>query len=227
LVAGQAPFFGTDSNTTLTHKGALTELKLAIHTMQGDTVVIGDFAADGRMMYYDAAKGSAGRLSHEIVQFSNYRFGTSATPSDFDTNPPIGYSAYAFDVPPSVLPGLAPVPNVPLTGPSAITLAKLGAQPKALLVFVDDPMPEGLLASLERLSAKTPVAAIALAAADVNVGSIPLYRTNDAGFDEAGIRATPQFYFVSGGKVVQAWSGFQEEAAAKFEAEVLAYIQKR
>jgi hypothetical protein len=226
IVAGSTPFFGAANNTKLSRKGALTELVLSVHTVQGDTVIVGDFAADGRLMHYDAGKGPAGHLKHEIVDLSNYRFGADAVPSSFDTKPPIGFSAYAFDIPPEVLPGMQALPNVPLTGASVTTLAKLGNQPKLLIAFVDDPLPDGLVASLARLSNETPVAAIALKGAEVSVGNVPLYRADDAGFDAAGIRATPQFYFVSSGKVVQAWSGFKESAAAKFEAEVLNFAQK-
>jgi hypothetical protein len=166
-------------------------------------------------------------LDHEIVEFSNYKFGAAATPSPFDTRPPSGYSAYAFDIPTYVLPGTAPLPAVPLSGTHPTTLAKLGNQPNVLFAFIDDPIPEGLVGSLVRLNSKTPVVFIALKGSDVKVGRFPLYRTDDAGFDAAGIRATPQFYFVSQGKVVQAWSGYRESAAAKFEAQVLSYVQKR
>ncbi|MHB8636614.1 MAG: hypothetical protein ACYC96_09095 [Fimbriimonadaceae bacterium] len=226
LVAGNTPFLGAAKNTTLSHKGAITELKLTLHMMQGDTEVTGDFAADGRLISYDAAKGPPGRLNHEVVQFSNYRFGADATPSTFDTEPPIGLSPYAFDFPPSVLPGTAPLPNLRLTGSTTTTLVKLAQQPKILLAFVDDPMPDGLSACLERLSHATPVAVVALKGAKVNVGSLPLYYSDETGFDDAGIRATPQFYLSSGGKVVQAWSGFRAGSAVKFETDVLNYAHK-
>ena len=148
-------------------------------------------------------------------------------PSTFDTDPPIGYSAFAFDIPPVVLTGTEPLPPVPLTGATPTTLAKLGDQPMLLLAFVDEPMPEGLVLSLKRLSSKTPVACIALKNAKVDVGGFPLYRSNDSGFDRAGIRATPQFYLVGSGKVIQAWSGFLAKDSAKFEEDVLTYAVKR
>jgi len=226
LVAGNARMFLIAAKTTMTQKDGITELIFTDRSPRGDTVIVGDVAADGRLIKYDSATGSPGHMSHQIIEFSNYKFDAAATASAFDTRPPVGYSAYAFDVPPDVLPGDAPLPAVPLSGAQPTNLAKLGNQPKVLLAFIDDPMPEGLVDSLGRLNRKTPVVFIALKGADVKVGRFPLYRTDDAGFDAAGIRATPQFYFVSQGKVVQAWSGFRESAAAKFEAEVLNCVQK-
>ena len=227
LVAGRTPFSApAAAKTVVTHKGNITELVLTLHSPLGDTVITGDFARDGRLTHYDAGKGQRGHLSHEIEDITNYRFGAKALPSAFETNPPIGGSPYAFDTPPDVLAGTEPLPAVPLSGAQATTLAKLGTQPKLLIVFVDDLMPDGLLASLGRLNNQTPVVAIALNGAEVEVGSLPLYRTDEAGFDAAGVRAMPQFYYVSEGKVVQAWLGFRESAAAKFEAGVLSYVNK-
>ena len=227
LVAGVAPMFGIAASTTLAHKAGVTELVFTSHSARGDTVITGDFAADGRLNRIDSARGVPGSMSHEIVAFNNYKFGSAAAPSTFDSDPPVGFCAFVFDATPNVLEGTASLPAVPLSGPKQTTLDKLGRQPKLLLAFVDDPMPEGLIASLGRLKDKTPVVVIALKGSEVNVGKLPRYLTNDAGFDKAGIRATPQFYFVSQGKVVQAWSGFRNSMAAKFEADVLSYVPKR
>ncbi|HLK14476.1 MAG TPA: hypothetical protein VKT78_06700 [Fimbriimonadaceae bacterium] len=226
LVAGTTPFQASLTNTTYSKKGDVDQLVLTIHTSQGDTVITGDFGTDGRLLRYDAAKGATGKLKHEIVEFSNFKFGAQAIASNFNTNPPIGFSAFAFDMPPDILLGTSDVPAVKLHGAKSTTLAKLADQPRVLVAFVDDPIPDGLLKSLNRLEAKTPVVAVALDSAAVKVGKLPLYRTSEAGFDQAGIRATPQFYLLEKGKVIQAWSGYLKATAPKFEAEVLSYLAK-
>lgn len=220
VVAGLLPFSG--KGVKVTQKGALTELEFVSHGMQGDTKYVGDFAADGRLDSFDTAKGGGDRWEHEHIAFSNYRFGASAKTSTFSVEPPIGYGAYAFDPVPDILTTDALIPAVKLSGPSTTTLSALCKKPRVVVAFVDDPMPPGLVSSLGHLKSKVALVIVGLTGAAVHAGQFPIYRASEAGFDTAGVRATPQFYAVRKGKVIQAWSGFRQRDALKFEAAVLA-----
>jgi hypothetical protein len=220
LVTGDTPFGQLKSDTVMSVKGNLIELKATRRSPLGDVIVTAAFAPDGRVTHFSIEKGFPGNMRAEVCDFSNYKFGAAVVPSPFDVNPPIGYAPYAFDLPVLPVADGSGMPKAPLLGTEGSTLEKVANAPIGVIAFLDDPMPEGLKDSLIRLNQFVPVTAIKMKGAKIELGKLPTFEMDESGFDIAGVSVTPQFYLVKHGKLVQAWQGFREDNAAKFEHEI-------
>lgn len=157
-----------------------------------------------------------------VFTFTDYRVDRAALPSSFDVEPPVGDVPFAFDESYAPIHAGEGVPPIPLGGSSPTNLVAISRKP-TFVAFLDDPIPPGLLDSLKRINQFVPVAIVTLGS--TRPAGLTTYTASEADFDHAGIEATPQFYLVGGGKVTQAWLGFQQAKASSFEAEVKAILR--
>ena len=215
---------GPVSGVKLAKVGDLDELSSTARTVQGVQTTVADINSQGELVRFSEELGT-GRSIAEELRFSDYRFDSAAFPSKFNSSPPLGYTPYAFDLPPLPVTKGFRLPAVPLVGPSKTDLAALMSPDLALIAFVDNPLPRGLADALARIRHKMPVTIIALNGS-VKLKGFLCYSAGEIAFDDAGIQATPQFYLVGKGKVIQPFVGFDPVHQGQLESEISTAMTK-
>ena len=190
VVSGKLPFAG-GKDTSLTHKGNIDELVRVVRTNQGEVTYTGDFAADGEMIKFRHRARASERQAARAHRVQRLPLWGRCQEVDVQRGAADRLRTVRVRSGSKRIAGHGPASGVEVEREPSTTLSDLANKPNVLLVFVDDPLPSGMIASLERLSHHLPVALIALGTSTLSIPSqLPLYRTDDAGFDTAGIRAT-------------------------------------
>lgn len=181
------------------------------------------FAPDGALLLEQARNENGPWFG---FKFSHYKY-TRAPKQPFAVAPPIGWHQYGFD--PGSLP-LSPGTKIPtmelIANPAGFNEHDMAGAPKALVIAVAEPVPEGLREAADEAAKSMKVVYLVTKP----LTQLPFRQQlvlPDRELDRWGISAFPQMYVVAHGVIQREWQGFWPGGKAEFLKLALTPVEEK